>query len=158
MDSSLSCKELFLDDIVKLEIYPADQCRFPLPANLTLSEMPGAVFSEHCLTLDLTGEADVQAADVPTLKISTARSMAGLTYTHDLQVSVQFGAPLVSAAIVYLKNADFHVVYTKADGTRWLSYSLWNTSLIDFDDTHATARACQLKVKLSSMSDLIQLK
>lgn len=157
MDNNSLCRELFLDDIVKLELFPAAQCQFPLPANIPLSEMTGATFGAPALSIDLTGDADVQAAELPTLKVSTGRSVAGLVYNQELQVSVLHGAEVASKAVASLQGSDFHVVYTKADGTRWLSYSLWNTSLADIDDTHAASRACMVKIKLSSMSNLIAL-
>ena len=152
------CRESFLEDIVKVELYSVSECSIPIPFGIPLTEIVGATFNIPAISIDLPGENDVQAQEVPTLKIANGRSLSGHIYTHDLQVAVNGGYIAVNDVIRKLQGVDFHIVYTLADETRWLSYSLPNTSLCDIDDTHAATRACMLKVKLQSMSNLISLK
>lgn len=152
------CRESFLEDIVKVELFPVSECSIPIPFGVPLTEIVGATFNIPAISIDLPGENDVQAQEVPTLKITNGRSLSGHIYTHDLQVAVSGGYSVANAVVRKLQGLDFHILYTLADETRWLSYSLPNTSLCDIDDTHAATRACMLKIKLQSMSNLISLK
>lgn len=152
------CRESFLDDIVKVELFPSSECSIPIPFGVALTEIIGATFNVPAISVDLSGDKDAQAQEAPTLKITNGRSLSGHIYTHDLQVAVNGGYAAANDVVRKLQGVDFHIVYTLADETRWLSYSLPNTSLCDIDDTHAATRACMLKVKLQSMSNLIALK
>lgn len=96
-------------------------------------------------------------SDHPTLKITNSRSAAGNVYTHDLQIPTQLGRKDAEQAVRQLQGYDFYVVYQKTDGSMSFSYSLPNSSVADIEENVSPSLSVSVKIKVQSMSPLINI-
>lgn len=156
-----NCRESRLDDIVRIDIYPASQCSIPVPPNITIQSLVENNFFSGTpalsVALSVADDNEAELSDNPNLKVTTARQQAGTVYKHDLQIPMKNGKTLAERAVDALQGHDFHCVYTHADGTRDLSYALPNSSTTDLDEQLSANSSVLLKVKVLSMSHPITL-
>lgn len=157
----MNCSELRLSEIVRIAIFLASASNISVPRNVccnsvaTATPFSGSPVLSFALTPDTENEARLSL--VPTRKITNARQAGGTIYTHDLQMSVENPPTSVSEALNALAGKDFHVLYTHADGSKSVSYSLPNASNIDMEANLSSVCAMTLKAKLLSMSDAITI-
>ena len=100
-----------------------------------------------------TGEYD----QAPTLQQKEKIEEVGVVVTHTLKAVITNGFDDIKAAEETLRGFDFNMVLTTADGTRYLSYALPNTSVASLDEQQGTNIQQTLNVTLESMSHLIKL-
>ena len=165
----MECNELFLNEICHVELVPADECDMPVPVNADpQTELPGTK-TEGGRTVDRIGQAamviDVnEVADyagvldsAPTLKTTPKTQTAGYLRQHDLTIPTRGDYIKVRAAGNGLLGVDFHVVLRTLAGTRFLLYSLPNSSTVSVEDQLGQDSKQTVKVSLQSMSSMIRL-
>lgn len=162
-----NCSEQILDDVVRADFVLASECDLPIPFQIAVTEMAGTK-TESGQTVDRIGAAKLSLAyavqdgddgeidSPPVLKQSDKRQAAGIIVSHDLQISVTAGFEATRVAVESLQTRYFHVVLTTTDGTRYLLYSLPNTSLLLLDEQDVNQKST-VKVTLQSMSHVIRL-
>lgn len=162
-----NCNEQLLDDVVRVDLVLASECKIDIPFQIALTEMAGTKVVGGSPT-DIIGAPglslayNVQDGDdgeidsAPVLKQTDKQVAAGIVVTHDLQVPVTAGFEATKTAVRGLQMRHFHVVLTTQDGVRYLLYSLPNTSLLLLDEQDVN-RTATVKVTLQSMSHVIRL-
>lgn len=144
-----------------MEIYPDTQCTFPVPANVSVQSMtlaPGALSGSPAAVFALSpDDGEFTMTDMPTVKVTDGRQDAGVLYTHDIQLSVAIQRAEAIRVLERLYLNDFHFIYTRSDNTKWLSRSLPNTSVCNTENTDSSNSVLTIKIKMSSMSSLIEL-
>ena len=126
-----NCNEQLLDDVVRVDLVLASECKIGIPFQIAKTDMPGT-------------------------RVVNGSPVDGIVVTHDLQVPVTAGFEATKTAVRGLQMRHFHVVLTTQDGVRYLLYSLPNTSLLLLDEQDVN-RTATVKVTLQSMSHVIRL-
>ena len=162
-----NCNEQLLDDVVRVDLVLASECKIDIPFQIALTEMAGTKVVGGSPT-DIIGAPglslayNVQDGDdgeidsAPVLKQTDKQVASGIVVSHDLQVPVSAGFEATRIAVKGLQTRHFHVVLTTQDGVRYLLYSLPNTSLLLLDEQDVN-RTATVKVTLQSMSHIIRL-
>lgn len=162
-----NCNEQLLDDVVRVDLVLASECNLVVPFQVAMTEMDGS-YNDGGVMKDRIGAAglslayDVQDGEegeiesAPVLKQTEKQQAAGIVVSHDLQVPVTAGFEATRIAVEGLQTRHFHVVLTTADGTRYLLYSLPNTSLLLLSEQDVNQKST-VKVTLQSMSHVIRL-
>lgn len=156
------CLETRLNDIVRIDIFLDSQANITVPPTAPISSLSsnnpfnGSAIFSAALSPSAASEVVLDAS--PTLKVTNARQQAGNIYTHDLQAFCILSRSEMEAAVTALLGQGFHILYTRADGSQDLSYSLPNTSLCDIEESHTSPTVTStLKIKLSSLSPSIPI-
>lgn len=153
-----NCNEIFLEEIVRVELIPTASCSMPIPFNVgELTTMTGCQIGTSSMTLDVKEGTTGQIQPSPSLKTSEKPQGAGYLRQHDLQVPIQYGYNEVRAAKGTLAGVDFHVVLRTAAGNEYLLYALPNTSTISVDDQMGAESKQTVKVSLQSLSNIIKI-
>lgn len=162
-----NCNEQLLDDVVRVDLVLASECKIDIPFQIALTEMAGTrviggsavdIIGAPGLSLayNVQDGDDGEIDSAPVLKQTDKQVAAGIVVTHDLQVPVTAGFEATRIAVEGLQMRHFHVVLTTQDGVRYLLYSLPNTSLLLLDEQDVN-RTATVKVTLQSMSHVIRL-
>lgn len=162
-----NCNEQILDDVVRVDVVLASLCDLPVPFNVRLTEMVGTKVVEGqivdrigapglSIAYNVQDGDDGEMESAPTLKQTDKQQAAGIVVAHDLQVPVTAGFEATRVAVEGLQTRHFHVVLTTQDGTRYLLYSLPNTSLLLLDEQDLNQKAT-VKMTLQSMSHVVRL-
>ena len=162
-----NCNEQLLDDVVRVDLVLASECKIGIPFQIAKTDMPGTRVVNGS-PVDIIGAPGLSLAyhvqdgddgeidSAPVLKQTDKQVAAGIIVTHDLQVPVTAGFEATKTAVRGLQMRHFHVVLTTQDGVRYLLYSLPNTSLLLLDEQDVN-RTATVKVTLQSMSHVIRL-
>ena len=156
----MDCNEIFLNEVTHVELVAASACTIPVPSNAkAVTELSGCTIGTPSLVVDsndndsYTGLLD----SAPTLKSSQKDQTIGRLRQHDLTLQVRYNNK-VKKAVDALQGTDFYVILRTAGGTRYLLYSLQNTSKVTVEDQFGSADPKQtVKVSLQSLSNMIQL-
>lgn len=155
---SPSCKEIILDDVVRIDIYPDAELKTAVPRTLpfvlSIADMSAGT---PLLTLALSNPGGMEYDTAPTVKLTEKTDTNGRTYAHELSVSFTGDIYNVRKAQRTLGTGECAVVYTLADGRRLSSLPLPNTSQLTVEENLGSAQASTLKVQLTSMSPLVQI-
>ena len=162
-----NCNEQLLDDVVRVDLVLASECKIDIPFQIAKTDMPGTrvvngspvdIIGAPGLSLayNVQDGDDGEIDSAPVLKQTDKQVAAGIVVTHDLQVPVTAGFEATKTAVRGLQMRHFHVVLTTQDGVRYLLYSLPNTSLLLLDEQDVN-RTATVKVTLQSMSHVIRL-
>lgn len=162
-----NCNEQLLDDVVRVDLVLASECKIGIPFQIAKTDMPGTrvvngspvdIIGAPGLSLayNVQDGDDGEIDSAPYLKQTEKQQAAGIVVTHDLQVPVTAGFEATRIAVEGLQTRHFHVVLTTQDGVRYLLYSLPNTSLLLLDEQDVN-RTATVKVTLQSMSHVIRL-
>lgn len=162
-----NCNEQLLDDVVRVDLVLASECKIDIPFQIAKTDMPGTRMVNGS-PVDIIGAPglslayNVQDGDdgemdsAPYLKQTEKQQAAGIVVSHDLQVPVTAGFEATRIAVEGLQTRHFHVVLTTDDGVRYLLYSLPQSSLLLLDEQDVNQKAT-VKVTLQSMSHVIRL-
>ena len=162
-----NCNEQLLDDVVRVDLVLASECKIDIPFQIAKTDMPGTrvvngspvdIIGAPGLSLayNVQDGDDGEIDSAPVLKQTDKQVAAGIVVTHDLQVPVTAGFEATRIAVEGLQTRHFHVVLTTQDGVRYLLYSLPNTSLLLLDEQDVNQKAT-VKITLQSMSHVIRL-
>lgn len=162
-----NCNEQLLDDVVRVDLVLASECKIGIPFQIAKTDMPGTrvvngspvdIIGAPGLSLayNVQDGDDGEIDSAPYLKQTEKQQAAGIVVTHDLQVPVTAGFEATRIAVEGLQTRHFHVVLTTDDGVRYLLYSLPQSSLLLLDEQDVNQKAT-VKVTLQSMSHVIRL-
>lgn len=165
----MNCEELFLNEICHVELVPAAACDLAVP--FSVSELTQTVGTKQVggetvdrigtpvMVIDVSDNADYQGVldSAPTLKTTEKPQAAGYLRQHDLSVPTRGDYEKVREARGRLAGVDFHVVLRTLAGTRFLLYSLPNSSVVSVEDQFGSDSKQTVKVSLQSMSNMIRL-
>ena len=162
-----NCNEQVLDDVVRVDVVLASLCDLEVPFKVKMTEMAGTKTVDGqavdrigapglSLAYNVQDGDDGEMDGTPTLKQTEKQQAMGIVVNHDLQVPVTAGFEATRKAVEGLQTRHFHVVLTTDDGTRYLLYSLPNTSLLLLDEQDVNQKAT-VKLTLQSMSHVVRL-
>lgn len=155
MDSQ--CKEAFLEDVVRIDVYNSSEVSFTLPVNLPgINSMAAPSLPAAKLSL-VYGESEAAyAVRDGSIKVKQTQKQAGsgLIYIYNVEAVVETGISDVVERVRGMLNADHHIVATKADGMRYLLYALPNTFSADQSNDSSEL---SLKMAVSSVSGFVVL-
>lgn len=155
------CNEQFLEDIVEVQFYKKGFCQLavtPFLPNIYEAEVTlGTPIVDLALTPDNANDDTVYGVltQSPTLKVTSKRSKDGDIYTHDLTCTVEQSQSEVANAIAKLARFDAYIIYIKADGSMFLTYTLPNATSLTTEDNAGSSRTLSVKGSLKSLSGLI---
>ncbi len=173
MTNNWECEELFLNELVKVELVPMANCDMTVPFNVgevtatagrkkeivSGQEQTVSRIGTPLMVIDatVTNETTGRLVSPPTLKTTEKPEMAGYIRQHDLQIPVEGDYDGVRAARGNLAGVDFNVVLEMRSGTRFLLYALPNSSTVAVEDQFSGEGKQTVKVSLQSMSNMIKL-
>ncbi len=157
--SAVSCKELYLDNIISISVFRSSAVVYDKPPMIfagvvTVGAMPAPMFVA-ALT---EGDGALLMSGVPTLKITNSRSAVGNVFTHELTIPVFSDREQMETVVNQLQGVDFDVIYTRADGSRAMSRALPHVPTCDLEEQFATSNTLSLKLKMQSMSAMVEVK
>lgn len=164
-----NCNELFLNEVVKVELVPVANCSLAVPFGVPgLTETAGTK-AESGQTVDRIGAAtmtiDINETDkatalldsAPTLKTTQKTQAAGHLRQHDLTVPTRGDYKAIRQKANALEGVDFNVVLHTVAGTRFLLYAVPNSSVATVEDQLGSESKQTVKVTLLSMNHMIEL-
>lgn len=173
MKNNWECEELFLNELVRVELVPMKDCKMAVPFNVgELTETAGLkddVDSEGepiivsrigtpTMVIDATAtDATGRLVSPPTLKTTEKPDRAGYIRQHDLQIPTEGGYEDIRKKRGELAGVDFNVVLGMRSGSRFLLYALPNSSTVAVEDQFSGEGKQTVKVSLQSMSNMIKL-
>ena len=150
------CKELFLEDVVRVQVYYADN--FPLTTSPCVPGIASVSIDDSFPTPDLDfgyNTEDIIAEEKSiVVKQSTKQSGSTLLYIYNVDATITQGNKEVAALLPRICTLEYYIVLTKSDGSKILLLSVPNTCKIDATNTIATG---QLHISLSSVNNYIDL-
>lgn len=166
------CREIFEDDVVRVDLIPALGTALPVPFNVPgVSQMHGhypnptvipanwADFADALLTMAINNDSDVDALvkSGSTHKVTMAREMGGVMATHTAQIAILQGFQNVRDKAQQLQGIDFHILLTTYDGTQYLAYALPNSCQFAIEETAGESGSLTVKATVKSYSSLVKL-
>lgn len=155
MDSQ--CKEAFLDDVVRIDVYQSSEVSFALPVNIPgINSMATPSLPTAQLHLSY-GDSDAgYAVRDGSIKVKQSQKKHGnyLIYIYNIEAVVESGVNGVVDKVGAMLHKDHHIVATKASGDRVLLYGLPNSWSIDQSND---AKDLSLKMAVSSVNGFISL-
>ena len=155
----MDCNELFLNEVIRVELVPANVCIMSVPDTVPMTEMANCTIGTAAMVIDVNS-SDTYAGvldSAPSLKTTQKPQAAGRLRQHDLTIPTRGDYIKVRQAGEQLAGIDFHVVLHTIGGTRFLLYSLPNSSYVSIEDQFGGEPKQTVKVNLVSMSNMIKL-
>lgn len=173
MNNNWECEELFLNELVHVELVPMKVCDMAVPFNvgevtetagkkkITVSGQEQIVsrIGTPSMVIDatVTDKTTGRLVSPPTLKTTEKPDRAGYIRQHDLQIPTEGGYEDIRKKRGELAGVDFNVVLEMRSGTRFLLYALPNSSTVSVEDQFGGESKQTVKVSLQSMSNMIRL-
>ena len=169
MNSNWECEELFLNEVVRVELVPMKDCDMTVPFNVgEVTETAGwkkdsqdnkvSRIGTPSMVIDATAtDATGRLVSPPTLKTTEKPDRAGYIRKHDLQIPTEGGYEDIRKKRGELAGVDFNVVLEMRSGSRFLLYALPNSSTVAVEDQFSGEGKQTVKVSLQSMSNMIKL-
>ena len=172
MTQNWECEELFLNELVHVELVPMSNCDLLVPFNvgevtqtagkkkITVSGQEQIVsrIGTAVMVIDATAtDATGRLVSPPTLKTTEKPDRAGYIRQHDLQIPTEGGYEDIRKKRGELAGVDFNVVLEMRSGSRFLLYALPNSSTVAVEDQFSGEGKQTVKVSLQSMSNMIRL-
>ena len=156
----MECNELFLSDVVRVDLVPCDQCSIPVPFNVPgILEVLNPVVGEPVLSVGFDGDDLTSFVEEPaTLKDTEQPQALGYLHTHELSALCLHNFSALRAARKALMGVDFNIIAHTIDGSRYLCYALPNTSKVSLDDQMGSSASITVKASVNSMSGFIKIK
>ena len=154
------CNEIFLEDIVKVQIYRTQSCQSAIPQGVRTYAAEVSL-GVPAIELALNPERQDGVAvgclvQTPQVKVTNHPQRGGMIYQHELTATIERGVNSVSGAVGALVGRDVHIIYITAGGDMYLSQSLANTCLLIAEDNISSGRMLTIKASVKSFSPLIE--
>ncbi len=155
----MECNELFLADIVRVDLVPCERCTIPVPFGVPgIVEVLNPIIGEPALSVGFEGDNLTSfIEEPPTLKVTEQSQAIGYVHTHDLNALCLHGFSALRAARKALMGVDFNIIAYTVNGTRYLCYALPNTSKVSLDDQMGSSASMTVKASVNSMSGFIKI-
>ena len=176
MTQNWECEELFLNELVHVELVPMKDCDMAVPFNVGEVTSTAGLKEEDdpdkpgkkrivsrvgtpTMVIDatVTDETTGRLVSPPTLKTTEKPDRAGYIRQHDLQIPTEGGYEDIRKKRGELAGVDFNVVLEMRSGSRFLLYALPNSSTVAVEDQFSGEGKQTVKVSLQSMSNMIRL-
>lgn len=164
------CQELMELDIARIDFVKRSGLSVAVPFNVpnlaelsltnepTAENVPLKVGMSATHTWNLTTvNMDATFRDTVQHKVTESREAAGIVRTHTLQIPIEHGFHTVREKENALQNGDFHIIIYTMDGTRYLAYTLPNTSQFAIEEQMGSSATMTIKATVRSMSGLIMI-
>ena len=149
------CKETFLNDIVRIQLFRYGAPNFPVPPTIPrLTEFSGITCPTPVLDIAYSDAEVMAQEETITLKQSSKQQGSYLVYIYNVECTVEVGNEKVTEVAPVLNTNDLNVLVTRADGSRCLLYTLPGS--FDFSTTDDMSEM-QLKLALTSLSSYIEI-
>lgn len=172
MNTELQCQEVFMQDIVRIDLMPTSELAVAIPSNVgNLTQVSATLANNVAITdarlkaksllsLNLTGDDTVDAEMQNTIshKVSEKRETAGVIRTHTLQVPIEAGFEEIREKEAPLLEQDFYILLKDISGTRYLAYSLPGSCKFAVDDQKGQTSAMTVKATVESLSGFIKIQ
>lgn len=156
----MGCKELFLRDIVRVDLVLDEECEMLIPWNVPMTtEMVSPAIGRTSLCVGMTDDECLTAVceDKPTIKLTEQRVAFGNVFGYELSVTATDGLQAVREARRELEGKHFHIFAETQGGTCYLCYAMPNTCKISIDEQMGNGDALTLKASVSSMSPFVKI-
>ena len=154
------CQELLMTDVVRIDFVKRSAWSLPVPFNVAdQSQMTVTDYAASALLLviDYRGDGDAIMSESPSHRVTEAREVAGIIKTHTLQIPIDNGFQAIRSKKAALLQDDFYIVLYTVDGTRFLAYTMPNTSQFAIDEQMGSSATMTVKATVKSMSGMIKL-
>lgn len=161
-----------MQDVVRIDFMPTTALKIGVPFNVpniaeavvTMSDdsvlTDAKLYAASLLSLSVSDYdlSDAGLGEGASHRVTENAEMAGVVKTHTLKAPLEFGFQAVREEEKALQESDFHIVLTTCNGTRYLAYSLPNTSQFSIDDQMGEPVQMSVKAVVQSMSGFIQIQ
>lgn len=168
MTQNEQCQELFMQDVVRIDIMPVAALKVSVPFNVQDVSEAGVttsngsaltdvnLYAASLLSLNTNGDAtaDAEIKENVSYNAQEKREIAGVTRTHTLKIPIESAFQTVRDKEKNLHHADFHVILTTYDGARYIIYGLPNTCQFSIEEQIAQMN---VQVTLQSANGLIHI-
>lgn len=166
-----NCKDQILNDVIRVDLVPADTCHFAVPFSVHLTELAVAGLSQwtpQSQNHAIIGQALLSVAynvedgddglmeSAPKLSQDPKTTQSGPVINHSLQVPLVGGFAATQNAANLLHRRDFHVILTTDSGERYMIYSVPNSCEVLMPESEVRQDAT-LKISAQSYSKVILL-
>ena len=172
MTQNEECQELLMQDVVRIDFMPTTALKIAVPFNVpniaeavvTMSDdsalTDAKLYGASLLSLSVSDydQSDAGLQEGTSHRVTENTEMAGVVKTHTLQAHLEYGFQAVREEEKALQESDFHIVLTTFNGTRYLAYSLPNTSQFSIDDQMGEPVQMSVKAVVQSMSGFIKIQ
>ena len=153
-----NCKEIFLEEIVGIDVHPVKDCTFPIPCNIpNITSMSGCILSEATLRL---GHEDGMVPAVEgsmTAKCTPARQAPGVVSTIEVSANVEEDTDIIRDLYNKVCLSDHYVVLHLRDGGLRLCYTLPNTWSFQSPVQIQGGQTRSVSISLKAMSEFIPI-
>ena len=155
----MECNELFLAEVIQVDLIPCADCVCPIPFNVpAILTMTNPTLGTPALSVGFVGSGlTSEVEQAPSLSASEQTQAMGVVYTHELSAAIAHGFANMRTARKTLMGVDFHIVAHTADGSKFLSYALPNSSKISLEEQMSDGGTMTLKASVNSMSGFIKI-
>lgn len=149
-----SCKELFLDDIVKVQFYPVGAIKSSVPRTIPSIVSLGITLpSQPSMSISYTDDDNIARENSITVSQNSERKGC-IIYKYGVSAVLDAYKEDYQRTFRELMNDDHDVVLTKSDGTSVLLFALPGSFSFSYTDT---MKDVSIKVSLSSYSSFIKI-
>lgn len=160
MDPQNTCQELFLDDVVRIDVYAEGQYNVPVPptvANLSTLAPFTLGTPAFSAAIDESAAVPLLSSNV-TVKTTHDTQRAGHIFKHEITSNIYIGHDEARQKVFSLLNRDAIVILTTADAARLLFYPVPHTFAPSVDETRGATHEQTIKFTLQSMSSVISIR
>lgn len=152
------CNELFLDDIVEIDIHPVAGCVFPIPYSVQgITSMSNCTLSDPVLRIG-QGEGMVPAVEGSmTAKCTINRQAQGMLAAIDISANVEEDTEIIRSLYNKIIRKDYYAVLHRRDGRRSLCYTLPNTFSFQSPVNVQGAETRSLSISMKACSEFITM-
>lgn len=153
---NLSCNEVFLDDIVRIQVYKADECRFSIPSTVPcITNFVNPTLPQPVLDCSYGDETYMAREGSITVKQVQRQSGSGYLYIYNVEAVIESGVSDMADIIHNCSHSDNHIIATKTDGSLFLLYGLPGSFSADQSNN---VSELSLKLSLSSANNFIRIE
>lgn len=159
VNDASDCRDLILTDVIEVTLCRFNDGTFSMPQNVQSRVIDIIGDYDQPERFHIADEtAGYLLSQSPAITLTGVRSEQGLIYTHEATLIVSDGLDSVPDVVSQLQNNDIAVIYRLADGSRYLSMPLPNTSSVTMEELMGESQSATVKVKMMSVSGFIAVK
>ena len=151
----MECQELFLSDIVRVQVYQSSQVSFSLPSTIHgITTMAKITWPKTVLDVSYDSDKWTVRENGIKVKQTTKPSGSRLLYIYNVEMAFDSDISDISALLPTMQHVDHVVLLTKADGSMLLLYTLPGAFSVDGQNTLSEG---SLSLSVSSINNFISV-
>lgn len=152
------CKELWLEGITDVYLYPIEECKLSVPSCVAqVLSMNNVVLPEHVLRITTIGEQEVTASSI-TAKQTPNLEAIGTVYTYEISSNIEVGSDVLRNSYKDIKDKDYIVVLKLEDDTLRLCHTLPGTFSVRMPlNVNNNGQQRSVTIYLKSLSEFIPI-